>query len=283
VRIEQARPSGRPAYGLALRTFASRLQSWRRAWTPTSGLPAAIWSAGYGLFGAYWWNGGAGFPYGVGNDPAARLSLLGGVTQATTAPAITALGLIGTMLAIGMTRGSGTGWSRVVVTGFGLAIAVALTLLIPDYRVFVFVAYALIVVVGTPFGLDPGVLTEVLTPAMLNQIACMAGGLLWAAASVGYWRRSGGARPYGSRDQDIARWFTAERAEAWGRRATYAAVAVPILYALTRYTWALGMPLGISEELLRKGQESGLWLIGAALATLALVGALTFGLVRRWG
>jgi hypothetical protein len=148
----------------------------------------------------------------------------------------------------------------------------------------VFSAYALIVLLGTPFGFDPGVLSEVLTPAMINQIACMAGGLLWAAASVGYWRRSGIARPYGGRAHDVTRWSTAERAAAWGRWATYAAAAVPILYALTRYAWALGMPLGISEELFREGQESGLWLIGAALATLAVVGALlTFGLAQRWG
>ena len=38
------------------------------------------------------------------------------------------------------------------------------------------------------------------------------------------------------------------------------------------------------DSCLREGQASGLWLAGAALATLAVVGALlTLGLVQRWG
>ncbi len=62
------------------------------------------------------------------------------------------------------------------------------------------------------------------------------------------------------------------------------AVAVPLTYAVTRYLWALGVPLGISEEFLREGQAIGLWWAGAALATLAVGGAvLTFGLIRPWG
>jgi hypothetical protein len=61
-------------------------------------------------------------------------------------------------------------------------------------------------------------------------------------------------------------------------------VIIPVIYAVTRWAWALGFPLGISEEFLREGQEIGLWWAGAALATLALGGAiLTLGLVQRWG
>jgi hypothetical protein len=46
----------------------------------------------------------------------------------------------------------------------------------------------------------------------------------------------------------------------------------------------LGIPLGISEEFLREGQEVGLWWAGAGLATVALGGAiLTLGLVQGWG
>jgi hypothetical protein len=255
-----------------------------RAWSPPTGLLAVAWSAGYGLLGAYWWSGGAGFPYGAENDPAARLSILGGVTQAAAAPIIAALGLIGTVVAIGMARNWRGRGTRAVLTGFGLVVAFSLALLIPDYRVFVFVAYTPMVLVGIPFGLDPGVLSEVLTPAMVNQLACMAGGLLWAAASVGYWRRTGTTSRRPDRADDAARWTTAQSAAAWGRWATYAAAGVPIVYALTRYAWALGMPLGVGEELFRQGQETGLWLIGAALATLAVIGALlTLGLAQRWG
>jgi hypothetical protein len=61
-------------------------------------------------------------------------------------------------------------------------------------------------------------------------------------------------------------------------------MVAPVFYALTRYAWALGFPLGMSEEHLRRGQESGLWTSGLFLATFGLVGAvLTLGLVQRWG
>ena len=64
----------------------------------------------------------------------------------------------------------------------------------------------------------------------------------------------------------------------------YVAMAVPVLYALTRYAWALGIPLGMSEEYLRLGQERGEWISGLFLATFGLVGAaLMLGLVQRWG
>ncbi len=61
-------------------------------------------------------------------------------------------------------------------------------------------------------------------------------------------------------------------------------MAVPVLYATTRYAWALGIPLGMSEEYWRSGQERGTWIAGLFLANFGLVGAvLMLGLVQRWG
>jgi hypothetical protein len=61
-------------------------------------------------------------------------------------------------------------------------------------------------------------------------------------------------------------------------------MVVPVFYALHRYALALGIPLGMSEEYLRRGQELGMWTAGLFLATFALVGAvLTLGLAQRWG
>ena len=74
------------------------------------------------------------------------------------------------------------------------------------------------------------------------------------------------------------------QATRWGRIAVYVAMVVPIFYALTRYAWALGFPLGMSEEYLHRGQESGTWISGLFLATFGLAGAaLMLGLVQRWG
>jgi hypothetical protein len=79
-------------------------------------------------------------------------------------------------------------------------------------------------------------------------------------------------------------WTSPDRAARWGRIAVYAAIVVPILYALNRYAFALGIPLGISAEYLRLGQERGMWALGAFMASFGLVGAvLTLGLTQRWG
>ena len=48
-----------------------------------------------------------------------------------------------------------------------------------------------------------------------------------------------------------------DQAARWGRIAVYVAMVAPVFYALTRYAWALGFPLGMSEEYLR--QRSREW------------------------
>jgi len=81
-------------------------------------------------------------------------------------------------------------------------------------------------------------------------------------------------------------WTAPAAAARWGRRAVILAVAVPIGYALTRWSWALDIPLGVSREGLHEqaAETPGIWLAGAMLATMAAGGAmLTIGLVRPWG
>jgi hypothetical protein len=171
------------------------------------------------------------------------------------------------------------------MVGFGVLAAVGLALLIPDYRVLVLVAYTPILLLGAPFGWPPETdLLAVLSWAVVNQFICLAGGFLWAATTLAYWRRGRGACPTCGRTDDVAGWTSPMAARRWGGWATGIAVAAPLVYAFTRLVWALGVPLGISEEFLRAGQEIGLWWAGAALASLAVVGAvLTLGLHQRWG
>ncbi|TDO31243.1 response regulator receiver domain-containing protein [Paractinoplanes brasiliensis] len=81
-----------------------------------------------------------------------------------------------------------------------------------------------------------------------------------------------------------ARWTSPESAATWGRRATYVAAAIPVLYALTRFAWALGIPLGLPAEAVDDLHDTGAAWAGVGLATFAVVGAiLTLGLVQRWG
>jgi hypothetical protein len=120
--------------------------------------------------------------------------------------------------------------------------------------------------------------------ATIHQLLCLTGGFLWLAATICYGRRSGGACLYCGRRDGPEGWQRPNQAARWGRIAVFVSMVAPVFYALTRYAWALGVPLGMSEEFLRRGQESGMWTSGLFLATFGLVGAVfTLGLVQRWG
>jgi hypothetical protein len=119
---------------------------------------------------------------------------------------------------------------------------------------------------------------------VLHQFLCLIGGFLWLAATVSYARRSGDACLDCGRRDGPEGWMSPSNAKRWGRIAVYMALIVPVFYAVTRYAWALGMPLGISEEDLRTGQEIGRWTSGLFLANFGLVGGvLMLGLLQRWG
>ena len=268
---------------VATRTRRDRRLWWRGPeWVADS---AALWSATYGLLGLYWALGGPGFPFGVGHDPGAHLSVLADARPERTAPAIAALGLLGAVVAIAMARGRGRGVRRALVIVLAWSVATGLAVVLPDFRVLVLVAYAPILLLGAPFGWPPDVRFRDAIPwPLINQGVCIGGGLLWAAAAVAYRRLSGGACGHCGRTDAVAEWTTPSAARRWGRAAVAVAVLVPVLYALTRWAWALGVPFGITARFYREGQTVGLWWSGAALATLALAGAvLTLGLVRRWG
>ena len=256
-----------------------------RQWPVWAGYAASSWSLAYGALGLYWAVGGAGFPFGAESDPGASLSVLAGARRHVASPVIAALGLIGAVAGIALARTRSHGMTRLALLAFAWGMAVSLALVIPDFRVLVLVAYAPIIILGAPFGWPPRVnyLAVPVWP-ILNQGTCVVCGLLWALTAVAYQRRSRDACIHCGRGDTTARWTTPSAANQWGTRAVYVAVAIPVVYALTRWAWALGFPLGITEKFYREGLATGLWWRGAALGTLAIGGAvLTLGLVRRWG
>jgi hypothetical protein len=120
--------------------------------------------------------------------------------------------------------------------------------------------------------------------ATIHQLLCLIGGFLWLTATVSYARRTTDACLYCGRRDRPEGWTNPNKAVRWSRIAVNVAMIAPVFYAVTRYAWALGIPLGMSEEYLRSGQESGTWISGLFLATFCLVGAiLMLGLVQRWG
>jgi hypothetical protein len=162
-----------------------------------------------------------------------------------------------------------------------------LTLVIPDGRMLVAAGHVPIVLVGKPFGWPPGVsLSSQLPWPVVNQLLLVIGGLLWTGTALAYQRRVRRACVVCGRGQVPRAWTTPENAARWGTWATAVAMAVPLLYALTRYSWALGIPLGVTAEFLREEAEETpeIWVAGALMATLAVGGAvLTLGLIQRWG
>jgi hypothetical protein len=93
---------------------------------------------------------------------------------------------------------------------------------------------------------------------MAYQGGSLLGGLLVAATVLVWQRRTRGACARCGRTDATtpARW----RPAAVGRWATGVAVAVPLLFAVTRYAWMVGVPLGIGDGALRHLQETdGRW------------------------
>ena len=259
-----------------------------RRWGNWVGYAAAGWSLGYGVLGLHWARGGAGFPFGRDRDPDADAadSILAGVRAATAAPVIAALGLAGAPLALAMARAWGSGGARRVMLAAAGAIAGTLLVVIPDRRLIVLAAYAPILPLRDRFDWQLAGSPRHPTGATLvfrngavpwpvvNQLLLVAGGLLWAGAVIDSADRS---------DVHLS-WNSPEAAARWSPWAVAIAVAAPLVFAATRWAWALGIPLGISAEFYREGQESGLWRVGGALATITAAGAaLTLGLAQRWG
>ncbi|MFF4778589.1 hypothetical protein ACFY05_37775 [Microtetraspora fusca] len=227
---------------------------------------AALWALAYGALGVGWALGASGYPWGAADpDPDGALSILAG-TSPGFGWAIAACCLVTAVTALALTRRS----SRRAPLFAAWPMAVLLVPVIPDSRLMMGVAYTPLLIVAPVFGWGLGGATfaDAWPWPVLNQLVCVLGGLLLAAAALAH-----------RRGEERGRWFTPER----GRAAVYVAVAVPLLYCATRWAWALGIPLGVSAEFLTEG-EGGLWLAGAYLATFgALGGLLTIGLTQRWG
>jgi hypothetical protein len=82
--------------------------------------------------------------------------------------------------------------------GVGAGLAVALTLVIPGYRPLMAVARTPLVLIGAPFGWPPQLslgefFTSMYPWPVINELVLILGGLLWAAATLAYARRTGDA------------------------------------------------------------------------------------------
>lgn len=222
---------------------------------------AAGWAAFYGTVALVWTVTGNGFPYG----PDAGMSPLRALAPSAGAPVFAVVLLLTAVFMLILSGGRlPTPPVRVFLLAYVGSVAAVLLVVVPDTRLLALLGYTPILLVGLPFGW-PGVdWSTVFTWTLANQAFALLGGVLLARAAL---RRHS--------------WTISVM---WGRRATYVAAAIPVLYALTRFAWALGVPLGLPSSTVNDLHDTGAVWAGVGLATFAVAGAvLTLGLVQRWG
>lgn len=261
--------SGRAATGPTPAPDARAGRSWPALVVPV----IIVWSCVQLALGVAWWLGAPGNPADPVVDPNVDLSVLGLLGSAAGAATLAALAAVGVVVGVLMllTRrpdGPAPPALRRVLEAAAILLGVLLAVVIPDFRLLAAVAYTPIVVVLAVAGALPAG-ADVWPWPVVHQAALTVAGLTWLVAAVTYAR----AAP---------RWARPEVAARWGGWATAVAVVVPLGYATTRFAWALGIPLGVSQQLL-DDLGSAVY-AGAGLATMAVGGALlTVGLARPWG
>ncbi len=267
-------PSVLPARGEGVR-------GWQR-WAPYA---AVTWSLIYTALGLYWAVSGSGFPYTPENVSDGMGPVVGRFGPAVAWIVVMMAGLPAAALGVAMLRGvRGRAFRPLFITA-GALLAGVLLLLMTGLDLLVKVGYIPAALIGL-FTAEKGqAYMEAWTQwATIHQLLCLIGGFLWLAATVSYARRSTDACLYCGRRDGPEGWTSPNNAARWGRIALNLAMVAPLFYTLTRYAWALGIPLGMSEEYLRSGQARGTWIGGLSLASFGLVGAvLMLGLVQRWG
>jgi hypothetical protein len=239
----------------------------------------------YAALGVYWAVSGRGFPYTTETVSDGMASVVGRLGPGVAWIVVLLAGIPAAALGAVMLRGARSRALRPLFITAGALLAGVLLLLMIDLNLLILLGYIPYVVFG-PFTAEKGqaYLQAWTQWATIHQLLCLIGGFLWLAATVCYARRSGDACLYCGRRDGPEGWQRPNQAARWGRIAVYVAMVAPVFYAVTRYAWALGFPLGMSEESLRRGQESGTWTSGLFLASFGLVGAvLMLGLVQRWG
>jgi hypothetical protein len=260
----------------------SRGGDWQR-WAPYA---AVAWSLIYALLGIWWALGGRGFPYPQASVPDPMGPLLGRFGSGASWVVVIVAGIPAAALGMVMLRGVRSGALRPVIITLEALLAGVLLLLMTSLDLLVKLGYLPYAIrsLFTRVEFSRNYLESLIQWATVHQVLCLVGGFLWLAGTFIYARLSGDACPYCGRRDGPEGWQSPARAARWGRIALYVALVPPVFYALTRYSWALGIPLGMTETYLHQGQASGMWISGLFLASFGLVGAvLMLGLVQHWG
>ncbi len=269
------------ASGAALTPARRGVRGWQH-WAPYA---AVVWSLLYAALALYWAVSGSGFPFSAERAANPLGSLLGRLGPGIAWVVVILAGLPAAAMGAAMLRGMRRGALRPLFIAGGAALSAVLLLLMTDLMLLESLGYIPFTLFRFITGGDTSFYLRAFADSgTAHQLFCLIGGFLWLAATVVYARRSSDACLVCGRRDGPEGWQSPERAARWGRIAVYVAMVAPIFYALTRYAWAVGIPLGMSQQYWQAGQVRGMWVAGLFLANFGLVGALLMlGLVQRWG
>ncbi|GAB3850059.1 hypothetical protein GCM10029963_35700 [Micromonospora andamanensis] len=244
---------------------------------------AAGWLGLWGLLALAAAITGTGYPFGA-NDPHLDSTLLRLLPTDAGPQFFAGMLLTAAALVLVSRTTTPTGPLRTPLLGYGWAVAFVLTVVVPGVQVLALAGYAPMLLIGAPFGWPPVDYADVFTWTLAARVAAMAGGVLLGGALLAWQRRTAGSCVGCGRDGTGRGWTTPAAAARWGRWAVWVAAVIPFGYALTRFAWLAGIPLGISSADLADLWENGAVWAGAGLGAFATVGSvLTLGLVQRWG
>lgn len=262
------------------RTAPPRLLSW-------APLVAGAWSAAYLALSLSWLAGAGGWPWAADPTSGFDISLMSMVEPRTGAWLVLAASALGLVLSaagwVASRRPVDAATTRTVALASAV-LGILLAVVVPDFRLLAGLGYTPILIVGWIVGFARDVSpAEAFGWPWSNLLVLSLAGLAFLAISVAMWRRAAEACLHcGRRGAQAAGWRGPEAARRWGRWAVAVAAAVPVGYAVTRFAWALGFDLGLSDETFN--DIKGIVGFGAGLGAFAVLGALlTIGLARPWG
>ncbi|WBB47468.1 hypothetical protein O3597_20295 [Verrucosispora sp. WMMA2044] len=257
-----------------------------RETTGPAGLLAPLvagWLGLWGLLALVAAGTGTGYPFGA-DDPQRDSTLLRLLPAEAGPPFFAGMLLTAAALVLVSRRTTPSGPLRVLLLGYGWAVAFLLAVVVPGVQVLALLGYAPMLLIGAPFGWPPVDYADVFTWPLAARVAAMCGGVLLSGVLLEWQRRTAGRCVACGRDGTDRGWATPAAAARWGRWAVWVAAVIPVGYALTRFAWLAGIPLGLSADDLAELRDSGAVWAGAGLGAFATVGSvLTLGLVQRWG
>jgi hypothetical protein len=207
--------------------------------------------------------------------PVAHVSLLLAAAAALVSAGLLALGAIARAVGRGRAPAGRTPARTVLAVGIP-AIAVGALMTTCDANPLALAGYLPAVLIGSVFSAHwREILVSMPAVELGSQLVLAAVVIVAVVATLRAVDALRGHEP-------LPDWQQPAAAARWGRTAVAVAVAIPLLYAVTRILWVLGFPIGFDAE--AYAATGGDVNNGLILAVGALVGAvLTIGLVRPWG